>query len=677
MQHRAVIAIFLSFVFSLPLMLTDSLAEGGDQLWMFQGIEDINAMATIPDVDGDGIPDVVIETYDAGGDGDHLYLVSGGSTGSPSVIWSARPNSGASNGGGYGDNCLATCPDISGDGFTDVLLGTAWGNRSVHAFDGRTGAVLWTFDTYDEADSGWVYSVASHPDRNGDGLPEVLAAVGSDNDGGYLLSGADGSILWRFISSLDALSLAISLPDMNGDFIPDVLFTGQDNDHRAYCVSGAGGPYAGIIWYADTGGSNHGACLIDDISGDQKPEVVVGSWQTNNQVRCLSGADGSPRWMFDNGTYNYIMRLVTLSDMDGDGYRDIAIGSWDNAVRVVSGLDGTLIWESYGGTLNGGDFWSVERVDDITGDGLDEVVGGSFDHNVYLFDGASGDTLWMHNTARRLYSVRGAPDLSGDGSPDVLAGTQYLTWGGRAFALEGGDRVTGGAPSGPFASGRATISADEREIELVWHSNRQFLFNVYRAEESQERGAGRTALIASHAAGELSSRELLAAVRALPGESLGELVNAAPILPDAYGWCWNYRLVDEVDLADEDGRDVRYRLAAYMSDGSERVLAELSPEPAVPPQPLFAASGVHPNPFNPSATVRFTLREMAEIAVHVNDSRGRRVASIPSELYPAGDGEIEWKTEVEKGARLPSGVYFVTLLANNGERRTMRAVLIK
>jgi hypothetical protein len=362
MRHRAHFSICL---FALALCLAGvpaSLAEGGDQLWMFQGIEDINAMATLPDVDGDDVPDVLIETYDAGASGDHIYLVSGGSSGAPAIIWSARPESGVSNGGGYGDNCLSTCPDISGDGFPDVLLGTAWGNRSVHAFDGRTGEVLWTFDTYNEAGSGWVYSVVPHPDRTGDGLPEVLAAVGSDNDTGYMLSGADGSIVWRFTTSLDALSIALSLPDMNGDFVPDVLFTGQDNDHRAYCVSGAGGPFATTIWLADLGSSTHGAALIDDVDGDLKQDLVVGLWSSNNQVRCLSGADGAPIWSFDNGTYNYIMRLVTLSDMNDDGYRDIAVGSWDNAVRVVSGLDGTLIWESYGGTFQGGDFWSVERL---------------------------------------------------------------------------------------------------------------------------------------------------------------------------------------------------------------------------------------------------------------------------------------------------------------------------
>ena len=660
---------------ALPLALTliavlssTLLADPGDQLWMFQGIEDINAMATLPDVDGDGVPDVLIETYDAGGVGDHLYLVSGGDTGTPAILWSARPNSGASDGGGYGDNCLAVSPDLSGDGFPDVLLGTAWGNRSVHAFDGRTGAVLWTFDTYDEADSGWVYSVATHPDRTGDGIPEVIAACGSDNDSGYLLSGADGSVIWRFLISLDALSLGISLPDMNGDGTPDVLFTGQDNDHRVYCVNGASGPNANLLWFADVGSSLHGATLIDDVNGDTKPDVVVGKWSQAGQVLCLSGANGAQLWAFDNGSYNYIMRLVTISDVNGDGYADIAVGSWDNAVRVVSGLDGTMIWQSYAGSLNGGDFWSVERVDDVTGDGLDEVVGGSFDTKVYLFDGASGDTLWIKPTGFRLYSVRGAPDLSGNGSPDVLAGTQYLSSGGRAFAIEGGDAITG-LPGMPFASGTALASAGGG-IELRWRCDQPLGFNVYRVEDGFERGARRADLLAAHAAGAMGSRELIAAVRS-ESESLGLRINALPVAPtgsDASAWLYEF-----ADAA----AGAAYRLAALLPGGGEVLLAELSPRPAAPATPLIAAAAIHPNPFNPATRIRFTLSRPASLSLLAHDGSGRRVATLPPRSLPAGVNEIAWTGEAERGGVLPSGVYFVTLLADTGESHTLRAVLIK
>lgn len=661
-------------------------AETPALLWTFQGIEDINAMAALPDVDGDGVPDVLIETYDAGAAGDHLYLVSGGASGTPGVIWSARPSSGASDGGGDGDYCLAVSPDLNGDGFPDVLLGTAWGNRSVHAFNGLTGGVLWTFDTYNEPQSGWVYAVAPHPDRTGDGVPEVVFGCGSYNDTGYMLNGATGQVVWRFYGTTDAIYLTLSLPDVNGDGVADVLFCAGDNDYNVYCVSGAGGPVATQIWSRNMGGSNWAATLMDDIDGDGTPDLVIGSWRSSNQVQAVSGRTGAIIWPFHNGASEYVMRLVTISDVDGDGYRDIAIGSWANAVRVVSGRTGTLIWQSYAGTLNGGDFWAIERLDDVTGDGKDEVIGGSFDYNVYLFNGATGDTIWMHYTGNRLFSVRGAPDLSGNLVPDVLAGTQYLSGGGRAYALEGRaapvavpelPRVAGGA----VASGGGPGEPAAR-VELAWTCDQPLPFRVYRVQPRLQRAAGRLLLAEAFARGELTSREV---VDAIVGEQDDRLVllTPQPIEPGGRdGALWRYGLVDDLAAAGAGTGDplaCRYRLAGELPDGSEVVLAELTPAPgggAAPARPLIAGAAVRPNPFNPAAIIQFELDRPAAVAAAVHDARGRLVASLPPQPFAAGRGELRWDGRDAQGQAVSSGPYFVTLLAG-GERKTIAATLVR
>lgn len=659
-------------VLAVPLA---AFAAGGELLWVFQGIEDVHAMATLPDVDGDLVFDILVETYDAGAVGDHIYLLSGGSTGTPAVIWSNRPESGVSNGGGWGDYCLAASDDLNGDGVMDVLLGTAWGNRSVHALDGTTGDVIWTFDTYNEVDSGWVYSVAQHPDQTGDGIPEVVFGAGSDNDTGYLLNGATGLPIWRFYGAIDAIMLTLSLPDMNGDGVGDVLFCGADYDHNVYCVSGAGSGYGVEIWSTDTGASNHAATVGDDINGDGIPEIVIGNWATSNQFKCLDGATGTPIWEFHNGSGNYAMRLATISDITDDGVRDIALGSWARAVRVIDGANGDLLWQSYAGSLNGGDFWAIDRVKDVTGDGLDEVVGGSFDYKTYLFNGANGDTLWMYNTGNRHYSVRGTEDLSGNGVPDVLAGTQYLGSGGRAYAIEGGDAITGVGDQ-VRADGHAEVTTSEGgQVALRWNCNQPVPFLVYRYTEEAGKTVSRQLLAQAFARGELRSHEVLQAISS-EAEPAAELLTVEPVMPQAQReGVWTYRYTDELGNGDDPSR-YHYRLAALMTDGSENFVLDLQPSYQATPRPLLTTAVAHPNPFNPTTTVSFELDREAWVSLVVHDVRGRQVASLSAARHQAGTGQIRWQALSDVGQELPSGTYFLTLRAED-ESRTLPAVLVK
>jgi hypothetical protein len=625
------------------------------------------------------VADIAIETYDAGAVGDHLYLVSGGDLGdSPAVIWSARPHSGVSDGGGYGDNCLARCDDLDGDAFPDLLLGTAWGNRSVHALSGRDGSLIWTFDTYTENESGWVYSVAPHPDRTMDGVPEVICGAGSDNNMGYLLDGASGAVIWRFAAT-DAVLMALSLPDVNGDAVADVLFCGGDNDHFVYCVSGAGSGSPALIWSRNTGDSNQAATLIDDIDGDDIPEVVIGNWDNVDQVQCLSGASGQPRWFFDNGASGLIMRLVTAGDLDGDGVGDVAVGSWENAIRTVSGQDGSLIWESWAGSLNGGDFWAVDRVDDLTGDGKDEVIGGSFDNKVYLFDGADGDTLWMFNTGRRLYTVRGSADLTGNGMPDLLAGTQNLTGqpGGLAFALGGSDDLT--AANDLWAAGAASADPAAQGASLRWTCNQALPFNLYRAVEDGSASADRMALLQARDRGELRVHEVLEAVRG-QAETPFIRLNAEPVMPAAgAGAAWRYAFADaQLPAPAAAGRRVLYRLAALLPEGGEQILLELELSPAPAGEPaLLRAAALAPNPFNPSTTIQVELAAPAGVGLLVHDGRGRRVSAVPPRPCAAGLNVIAWQAQDLAGRPLPAGVYLVTPMVDGRPSPALRAVLLK
>ncbi len=84
----------------------------------------------------------------------------------------------------------------------------------------------------------------------------------------------------------------------------------------------------------------------------------------------------------------------------------------------------------------------------------------------------------------------------------------------------------------------------------------------------------------------------------------------------------------------------------------------------------------HPNPFNPTTTIVFSLPKSAntELAVYTID--GRRVATLVSEVLSAGQHRVSWDGHDQSGRPVASGAYFYRL--NSGDSRLVkRMVLVK
>jgi hypothetical protein len=79
----------------------------------------------------------------------------------------------------------------------------------------------------------------------------------------------------------------------------------------------------------------------------------------------------------------------------------------------------------------------------------------------------------------------------------------------------------------------------------------------------------------------------------------------------------------------------------------------------------------YPNPARDGATLRYALPAAADVELAVYDVLGRRVAMLADEARSAGRVERRLDTR-----RLPSGVYFVRLVAG-GEVRTQRLTVVR
>jgi hypothetical protein len=111
------------------------------------------------------------------------------------------------------------------------------------------------------------------------------------------------------------------------------------------------------------------------------------------------------------------------------------------------------------------------------------------------------------------------------------------------------------------------------------------------------------------------------------------------------------------------------------NEGAPGVTSPLTGLDGTPASYVLSISA-HPNPFNPSTTVRYTLPSDGHVTIAVYDARGALVTTIVGEEKPAGAHAVSWNGRVDEHRSASSGIYFARIEAGK-ERRTCKLVLLK
>lgn len=313
------------------------------------------AVASAGDVNTDGTPDFLIGAFAQDGGG-KAFVFNGKDGKLLYTVHSPHPQPGA----GFG---WAVTPlgDLNGDGAPDFGVGAFAqdGNGRVFICSGHDGKLLKTLTPpAGSVTFGW--SVASIPDLNKDGLPDILVGapyttVGKNAVQGqaYAFSSKDGTLLFTLDNPQPLAGTTFgwritSAGDLNKDGISDILVGApyQDVDHviaqgAAYVFSGANGqplfplkapvPHAyDAFGYTLTAG--------EDMNQDGVPEILVGApYQTvdefhvQGEVFLFNGQDGRHLTTFDNpyphqGS-SFGTAIAPPFDVNGDHIPDFAIGA--------------------------------------------------------------------------------------------------------------------------------------------------------------------------------------------------------------------------------------------------------------------------------------------------------------------------------------------------------------
>lgn len=377
----------------------------------YGGIVD-KSSPTLADLDGDGIPEVLVGTTAFDGSGQYnkpTYLVvlkRNPATGNMEVRYFVDV--------GAPINSAPAVGDIDGDGDMEVVVTTGGDvfdlnqHAGIRVYD-RTLAVLeWFFDGQDHNGDGWKEGTFSSPtlcDVDGDGDQEI--AFGGWDQRIYLLD-HEGHSLWNNIPAgtagpgfytADSIWSTAVCADLNRDGYEEIIIGGD--------ISGGGvlpdGTYTtdgGFIYIFDKDGNVlvrrlvpetvYASPAVADLDGDGDLEIVSGTgwyWWYHH------GRTGQPYvYVFETGqvfnaslhysdptklplapgwprTTNYPgFSSPALADLDGDGDLEIVIGTSDpflchtpGCPNEIAGDGSVYAWHHNGQPVSG---WPIHPVNE-------------------------------------------------------------------------------------------------------------------------------------------------------------------------------------------------------------------------------------------------------------------------------------------------------------------------
>lgn len=281
-----------------------------------------------------------------------------GGTGHVVVLSADRSSKWVISGGLPGDGIgtsVAVLGDLDGDGVRDLAIGAPQQGYSRRS---RGYVLLVSIGRQEELRridgevDGELFGavVASAGDVDGDGIDDVLVASREYRHGGWgfcrIFSGNDGYLIHETYGHNQADHFGLSaapLGDVDGDGDGDYVVGAPDDDPFGLDSGSA------TIIFGDTDkplrvleGDGYELKLgtsvaTADVDGDGLLDVFLGC---RGEVRLYAGPDFELRWVLDYPNDQYLKRLSTGVDWNGDGVPDLAVVRGDAETTVYHGAEG-------------------------------------------------------------------------------------------------------------------------------------------------------------------------------------------------------------------------------------------------------------------------------------------------------------------------------------------------
>ena len=372
--------------------------------------------------------------------------------------------------------------DLDGDldGKKEVVIVTATGYLTVLR---ASGAIYWSKVTHLPGNNTVSCAVL---DAERSGRPCLFVPAESQQKlyafayNGNPLAGWPAGTNYRFIRA------AAAIGDINLDGTPEMVAGDECCYVFAWNPTGdwkkTGSWDSSFLWRNLTESSSttiyNTTCALGDVVNDPVPPVSLNVVVGSNHSAALFGfpADlwgdfaNSPAYLdgYPKSAGARVETSAAIGDIDGDGKNDVAVGSDDGNLYILSSKNGT--WRGY---PTGGMVRSSPAMCDLDGDGnLDAVIVGSDSGRLFAFNYlGQAPTGWdqgikLNGSAE--YPIESSPvvaDVNGDGRVEVVVGCND----GNLYAVyaDGLEHRQDGVPTGPLAWARCCVPTAEATAQIL------------------------------------------------------------------------------------------------------------------------------------------------------------------------------------------------------------------